>query len=354
MINLRYHIVSLTAVFLAMGIGLTLGSTFLDRATVDNLNGQLEGLAHDLRDRNEEIDGLRDDLGVAEETQRLLDEQGLGLLGGRLAEVDVVLIAARGVDEASVDSAVRALTSAGASVDGVWWLTDRLVLEADSDVTDLATLLGEESRDPARLRRTLVSALGGELRSRQIQATADPAAAPTGTTPDATTPPDTTPTTVAPPADTTPVTQPPPPGGQIDLVDQLVAGGFVDFAASPSGPSAPRFPAGAHVVLVGGSTEIPDDLVVVPLLQRLTRATTTPMRGIVTSASGDGGEISDAVSIVREDETLRTLVSTVDNLNHMQDWAALVLALADVDRGLVGHYGLAEGAGRLLPAPVPA
>ena len=35
MINLRYHIVSITAVFLALGIGLTLGSTFLDRVTVD-------------------------------------------------------------------------------------------------------------------------------------------------------------------------------------------------------------------------------------------------------------------------------------------------------------------------------
>ena len=31
MINLRYHIVSITAVFLALGIGTALGGTFLDR-----------------------------------------------------------------------------------------------------------------------------------------------------------------------------------------------------------------------------------------------------------------------------------------------------------------------------------
>jgi hypothetical protein len=38
MINLRYHIVSLTAVFLAIGIGLAFGSSFLDQATVDGIN----------------------------------------------------------------------------------------------------------------------------------------------------------------------------------------------------------------------------------------------------------------------------------------------------------------------------
>jgi hypothetical protein len=58
MINLRYHIVSLTAVFLAIGIGLTLGSTFLDRATVDNLQGQLESLETRLQERDEQIDEL--------------------------------------------------------------------------------------------------------------------------------------------------------------------------------------------------------------------------------------------------------------------------------------------------------
>ena len=32
MINFRFHLVSLTAVFLALGVGLLLGTTFLDDA----------------------------------------------------------------------------------------------------------------------------------------------------------------------------------------------------------------------------------------------------------------------------------------------------------------------------------
>jgi hypothetical protein len=56
MINFRFHIVSLTAVLLALGIGLVLGTTFLDEATVKGLERQLDGLERDLdnaQSRNE-------------------------------------------------------------------------------------------------------------------------------------------------------------------------------------------------------------------------------------------------------------------------------------------------------------
>ena len=41
MINLRYHIVSVVAVFLALGIGLALGSTFVDSILVNELEDQV-------------------------------------------------------------------------------------------------------------------------------------------------------------------------------------------------------------------------------------------------------------------------------------------------------------------------
>ena len=42
MINLRYHIVSIVAVFLALGIGLALGSTFVDSILVNELKAQVD------------------------------------------------------------------------------------------------------------------------------------------------------------------------------------------------------------------------------------------------------------------------------------------------------------------------
>ena len=45
MISFRFHIVSLTAVLLALGIGLVLGTTFLDDATVNQLDVTLDDAA---------------------------------------------------------------------------------------------------------------------------------------------------------------------------------------------------------------------------------------------------------------------------------------------------------------------
>ena len=44
MINFRFHLVSLTAVFLALGIGIAVGATVVDRATVDFLETRLKGV----------------------------------------------------------------------------------------------------------------------------------------------------------------------------------------------------------------------------------------------------------------------------------------------------------------------
>ena len=44
MINFRYHLVSLTAVFLALAAGITIGAGVVDRATVTRIEGQLRNV----------------------------------------------------------------------------------------------------------------------------------------------------------------------------------------------------------------------------------------------------------------------------------------------------------------------
>ena len=360
MINLRYHIVSLTAVFLAIGIGVTLGSTFLDRATVENLNGQLEGLETRLGERDSEIETLQTDLEDAVALQEALDEQGAGLLVDRIDAVPVVVVAAQGVDEADINGAVEALQVAGADVQGLWWLTERFLLNTDADIADLATVLGESSQDPARLRRLTVDALGRELRERQDL--------PLETEPDGTE--GFGPTVegeVAPADPGAEGTDPAPaegegggaleevaPGEDLEsqeatLSQDLTNAGFITFTPVPGGPEAPTLPPGVRLVVVGGSSVVPDDLLVAPLVERLARGAEAPTGTIVTSAMGDGSAVSEVVSVIRADEILRTLVSTVDGLDHFQGWMATVLAVEDLGDGVVGHYGLGEGATSLLP-----
>lgn len=353
MINLRYHIVSLTAVFLAIGIGLTLGSTFLDRATVENLNGQLENLEGRLGERDEQIGELQQEVDRTQALQESLDEQGPGLLAGRLDPVPVLLVASQGVDEADVDGVVQSLEVAGAEVQGLWWLSERFLLESEADVDDLAAALGEESSDPARLRRVAVAALGDELRDRQTDEVdpAEPPLDPEGAgTPEAQVPVD--PATGQPAATTTSsTTSTVVPGDAADLGDAqaLLDAGFLVFQQVGSGPEVPTVPAGVRLVVIGGSPAVPDDVVVQPLLARMTADLEEPATTVVASALGGGDEVSEVVAAIRDDERLRAVVSTVDDLDHFQGWMAIVLAIEDVGEGVIGHYGFGDGASSLLP-----
>ncbi|HAS13454.1 MAG TPA: hypothetical protein DCS55_23575, partial [Acidimicrobiaceae bacterium] len=368
MINLRYHIVSLTAVFLAIGIGLTLGSTFLDRATVENLNGQLENLETRLGDRDEQIELLEDELAEAEALQSALDEQGAGLLAGRLDAVPVVVMASAGVDDADVDGAVESLQAAGADVLGEWWLTERLLLAEEADIDDLAAVLEEPSGDPARLRRLVIDRLGREVQTSQRRDAAVDAVAEEADDGDATGTPDGD-DAVAEEGDAeTPSegvdvdgTVPDPLGDPDDdagddeadgtedptdplLAQALVDAGFLVFEPVSEGQDELTLPDGVRVVLVGGSPTLPDDVFVQPFVDRLTEGVDVPIRTVVTSALGDGDAVSEAVAAIRSDDELRAVVSTVDRLDHFQGWMATVLAVEDLASSTVGHYGLGEGA----------
>ena len=376
MINLRYHIVSLTAVFLAIGIGLTLGSTFLDRATVENLNGQLENLETRLGDRDEQIEVLEDELAEAEALQSALDEQGAGLLAGRLDAVPVVVMASAGVDDADVDGAVESLQAAGADVLGEWWLTERFLLADEAGIDDLAAVLEEPSGDPARLRRLVIDRLGREVQTSQRRdAAVDAAAEDPSEEEDATGAPDGDgDDAVAEEGDA----ETPSEGGDVDgtvpdplgdpdddagddqvdstedptdplLAQALVDAGFLVFEPVSEGQDDLTLPDGVRVVLVGGSPTLPDDVFVQPFVDRLTEGVDVPIRTVVTSALGDGDAVSEAVAAIRSDDELRALVSTVDRLDHFQGWMATVLAVEDLASSTVGHYGLGEGAASLLP-----
>jgi hypothetical protein len=63
----------------------------------------------------------------------------------------------------------------------------------------------------------------------------------------------------------------------------------------------------------------------------------------------DGPGRGALVSVVRAESTLATEVATVDDVDRPSGPAVALLALADLLRGVVGHYGFGEGA--VAPAP---
>jgi hypothetical protein len=333
-INLRYHIVSITAVFLALGIGLTLGSTFLDRVTVDNLNNQLSDVSAQVGETRREIESLRGQVDRADERDaELADELPEQLFTGHLEAVPVLVIATRETDENLVNQTRAALGSAGAQVAGTWWLTDRWSLTERSDTEDLATVLDLTTDDVDRLRRN------SAIRLADLLATASLPPVPEGTEG----------AVIGP--------QEPP------LVASLVQAGFVDYEPMPGAPDSRVLvpPAAARYVIVSSvAPTVGANAFAVGLAEELASAgppSTVAAQGNTPLPDEEGVPVpedvrrSTFIGALREGEVTKGRVSTVDDLDLAAGQAALILAVEDLATGRVGHYGVGPGASRLLPPP---
>jgi hypothetical protein len=62
-----------------------------------------------------------------------------------------------------------------------------------------------------------------------------------------------------------------------------------------------------------------------------------------------GGVRGSQVGVIRGDETLAGEVPTVDDLDLPSGSAVALLTLADLLRGVVGHYGVGEGSTAAVP-----
>ncbi|HEU4900995.1 MAG TPA: copper transporter, partial [Actinomycetota bacterium] len=124
MISLRYHIVSLVAVFLALALGIVVGSTVLQEGTVSVLRATSEQV------RQQSERNSRENVALKQEISRL---QSFGttvlpeLVQDRLKGRSVVLVDTDKVDSGMRDAVRKVLEDAGARVDGqITFADDRL------------------------------------------------------------------------------------------------------------------------------------------------------------------------------------------------------------------------------------
>jgi hypothetical protein len=334
MINFRFHIVSLTAVLLALGIGLVLGTTFLDDATISGLERQLSGLENDLDSARERNDEQGERLSALEdESDQLSEQMGERLYEGALEDVPVLVVTTQGVDDDEVDAVTTTLLQADARVVGVWWLTDRLDLGDEGEVSDLSEALELSTDDRSRVARSLASQLADVL-----YGATEPA-------------PDTAPDDVGGDGD---VERGSP--AEPALLTRLRDAGFVVYQV-PEGvdDDVVRLPGSdlRVVVVDDAGAVLPAESVVMPVLRELTAD--GPMPVVVTQPAPEPGDDDEdalrLVDAVRDDDSLRDLVSSVDNLHQVSGRLATLLATVDATPGqpTIGRYGTGDGADRLLP-----
>ncbi|MDP8987911.1 MAG: copper transporter, partial [Actinomycetota bacterium] len=167
MVNLRYHIISIVAVFLALGVGVVMGSAVIDRAVVGTLREQQAAIDRRIDDVLRENGELQARLAEQQQTsEQLADEGSQRLLAGQLTGVPVVVVAVEGADSTStaLDDVLQALRTADADYEGTVQLTERLALTSEEERRDLARALGTPDERPVdELRALVIDRLAGAL-----------------------------------------------------------------------------------------------------------------------------------------------------------------------------------------------
>ena len=339
MINFRYHIVSLIAVFLALAIGVIMGSAVIDRAIVNRLEDQQASLEDRIGDVEVENDALREENQQLTDSANLLAEQGSQrLLAGALVDVPVLVIATRGVEDGAFDGLLSLLGTSGSDQRGTIWLTERFVLDGDDEVRDLASALdAPESLGANSLRTLALTRLSTMLRMGVGPASIDdPSVA------------STTSTTIPPNADA---------GPPNTVLVALRDAGFVDFDPPDGEPDedGPVLRPGTRIVLVSGArSEVSVDVLAVPFAELLV-ADRSGVPSIALLAAEERPATEEVqhvfVAALRAEDEVADRLSTVDDIGDFAGRLAAVLAIVDLGAGRVGHYGSGPGAQRFLPAP---
>lgn len=333
MINLRFHIVSIVAIFLALAIGMFAGSTLLDRATIDVLKGRqrsLDSRNSRLRAENEE---LRAAIAAADAAEAAFgDEPMTELLPDLLGDVPVLIVAARGIDEGSVRATRDALGTAGAAPLGIVWV------DGGVDLDDVAA------------RNAVAAALdigpGQATKASVVRAFAAPIVESASA-----------PTTTVPVGDEA---APPPTSGTLGVLRVLAEAGRIDWESPTDGEPGPRLlpPSGLQVVFVAGegATLRPGSFMY-PVIRAVAaevpgvavaevRTPRTDLQAIEDDATPRRGEFVDRL---RVDDDLAARLITVDDLDAPFGRLALVLALAQLPDVTAGAYGSAPTAASRFP-----
>jgi hypothetical protein len=114
-IDFRYHLVSIVAVFLALAIGIVLGSTELQGTTLDSLRGLTNSLKSQLNAAEAQRSGYAQQAGASDAFLKTAESK---LLDGMLAGDRLVIVTEPGAPSSVVAGVKEAAKLAGAAVTG--------------------------------------------------------------------------------------------------------------------------------------------------------------------------------------------------------------------------------------------
>ena len=319
MINFRFHLVSLVAVFLALALGVVMGSTVIDRAIVDRLSSQIDSIRKRADEQRAENRALTDQVKGLE---TFIAQSQPQVTGRRLYQVPVTIVAIRGVPPEDVRAAADVLKSAGALVPGVLWIEDAMSAGDPGARTKLVQALGDSGLATDDLRQVALEALGHRLATgARVVSVSTPALS------------------------------------AVDTLVSLTEAGLVSFDTLGGGAvSLDSWPsAGTRMLVIDGSqAHPPPGTVSLPVLRAAAAAGGRVALAEVFRPTATVKDRGAVVRPVREDPALSRVISTIDDLDDIRGQVALTLAVQELGTGRAGHYGQGPGATSQLPTPEAA
>jgi hypothetical protein len=299
-IDFRYHLVSLIAVFLAVALGIVIGTTQLNGPVLSNLQGQVKSLQNDKRTLEGHTRSLQTQLDGSDSFDQAV---GPALVHGTLPGGRVLLVIAdEGVAQQSVEGITALVAKAGGSVTG----TIRLQ-PAYSDPATAASLQSyvtgpglppvtlPQASDTGKLVAALLAQvlLVPEKAGRTMPTAAD--------------------------------------------VSTVLAGLSALKVLQQDTPSVT--PADYAVVLTSGALTGPDADARAATLTDLVAALDAAGSGAVVAGDVASTASTGLVGVIRSAPTLSAAVSTIDNAGSPAGWISAVLALGPEAKGTSGKYG---------------
>ncbi|WP_328357048.1 copper transporter [Mycobacterium sp. NBC_00419] len=305
MISLRHHAISLAAVFLALALGVVLGSGVLSDTLLSGLRSEKQDLANQINALTDQRNALNEKLGAANEFDTAMSGR---ILRDTLAGKSVVLFRTPDADNDDVEAVNRVVGQAGGAVSGTVSLTQEFV-EANS-AEKLRTVVSSSLPAGAQLSTTMVDqgSQAGDLlgiallinRDPEIKPVDDPARD----------------TVLAALRETGFVTY---QGDHVGAANTaiIVTGGALGDDAGNQGSTVARFAAGLAP-----------------------HGTGTLLAGRDGSATG-----TSAIAVTRADAGMAAAVSTVDDVSVESGRITAVLALQKlIDGAPPGQFGIGPGA----------
>jgi Copper transport outer membrane protein, MctB len=327
-IDFRYHLVSIVAVFLALAIGIVLGSTELQGPAYNILNSTTGKLQNELDQANSQRDAAQQQASLADQYARAVEP---AVLNGLLAGQRLLIVTEPGASASVVTGISSAAAEAGATVTGQIALqnkffdTSATTLDSLNQVNqDMAAHAGIALQSGETYQQQAAQVIASQILAKSTESRTSPR------------------TTV----------QQPSSGSESNAQPVLAAYanlGFLTISGQPYTQATLAMIVTPQTAPSDGSAD-PLDQLLAPVAEELAGASSATVVAGTSAGSGPGSPIA-----VLRANNVSNQVSTVDDADLVAGQTVVIQALAVLlNGGKAGSYGFtSNGASAVAPTPAP-